>query len=292
MAHRERRIVNALITGLLIAPGLSQAGGLEPMSDSEMGDVTGQSMLGVDVAETEDADFTRYTIGMESEMQMNMREMVLGEDADGAAADVGINHLSLGHIAREDGVQFDGQEYDANDIVPFVGMDPYFEMAQSGDDVVGFRLGFTEARGTLSGDISTLTGRLGMEVVDDEGDVHDGQLLQEDGSADNQRATHFGLEDADGCGATCVALNTMQTLEVGERDDDGNADFTNDFFISFQQEGMEWQSPGSGGEETVSTDAGVFFNIPTAMQVDLQQLQDNGLERSRTEYIDRDMGLF
>lgn len=289
MANRERRIVKALMTGLLVAPGLSQGGGLEPMSESEMGNVTGQSMLGVDVAETEDADFTRYTIGMETEMQMNMDEMALGEDGDGA--DVGIDHLSLGHIARQDGTQFDGNEYDENDIVPFVGMDPYFEMAQNGDDVVGFRLGFTEARGTLSGDISALTGRLGMEVEHD-GEVHDGQLLQDDGSADNQRATHFGLED-DECGATCVALNSMQTLEVGERNEDGEAEFTNDFFISFQQEGMEWQSPGNGGEgDTVSTDAGVFFNIPTAMQVDLQQLQDDGLERSRTEYIDRDMGLF
>ncbi len=289
MAHRERRIVKALLIGVLVAPGLSQAGGLEPMSNEEMGDVTGQSMLGVDVATTDDADFTRYTIGMESEMQMNMEEMALGEDGEGA--DVGIDHLSLGHIAREDGTQFDGNEYNANDIVPFVGMDPYFEMAQNDGDVVGFRLGFTEARGTLSGDISALTGRLGMEVEDEDGDIHDGQLLQDDGSADNQRATHFGLEDEDGCGDACVALNTLQTLEVGDRDDDGNADFTNDFFISFQQEGMEWQSPGDSGE-AVETDAGVFFNIPTAMQVDLQQIQDDGLQRSRTEYIDRGEGLF
>lgn len=292
MMQRGKQVIfAALALGIAAVP--SAFAGMEPMSEEEMGQVTGQaSMLGLDVSTNEQAEFTRYTIGMETELQMNMEELALGDD--GSSADVGINHLSLGHIAREDGVQFDGQTYSANDIVPFVGFDPFFEMAQQDGDVIGFRIGFTQARGTLSGDIQSLTGRLGMELEDDEGNVHDGQLLQADGTPDNQRATHFGLAGEDfttdcDAGENCVPLNMLQTLEVGERDEDGNADFTDSFFISFQQQDLDWVAPDG---QSVSTDSGVFFNIPTAMRQEMQQLQSEGLPRARTEFIDRGEGLF
>lgn len=264
---------------------------MEPMSEKEMGSVTGQAMLGLDVNQTEQGDFTRYTVGTRSELQMNMEEMALGEDGDGS--DVGIDHLSLGHIAREGGQQFDGKDYDAGEIVPFVGLDPYLELAEDGGDVIGFRMGFTEARGTMSGFMQSLSGRLGIEL-DDDGDVSDGELLQSDGTADNKRATHFGLSESADCDnqVDCAPLTAIETLEVGERDSDGNATFTNDFFISFQNQALDWETPGDS-DETVSTDSGVFINIPTAMRLDLQSLQDDTVvPRQRTEYIDRGQGLF
>ena len=280
MQRGKRAFFAALALGIATVP--AAFAGMEPMSDKEMGEVTGQaSMLGLDVSTSDQAEFTRYTIGMETELQMNMTDLALGEDADGM--DVGINQLSLGHISR-----------DTNEIVPFVGFDPYFEMAQDGGDVIGFRIGFSQARGSLSGNINSLTGRLGMELVDEDEEVHEGQLLNSDGEVNNQRASHFGIAgeevttDCD-AGTNCVPLTDLQTLEVGERDDDGNADFTDSFFISVQQQDLDWVAPNG---QSVGTDAGVFFNIPTSMRQDMQQLQSDGLPRARTEFIDRGQGLF
>ncbi|XOZ33876.1 DUF6160 family protein [Halomonadaceae bacterium KBTZ08] len=281
------------VIGLLLLAALPVAHAeMKAMSDQEMGEVTGQSMLGLDVAQTSEADFTRYTVGMEADFQMNMEELAVGETDNGA--DVAVDHLSFGHIARQDGQQFDGNDYSEDDIVPFIGRDPYLELAENDGDVVGFRFGFTEARGTLSGDISTLTGRLGIELEDDSGNVQQGQLLHSDGTANNQRATHYGLADSADCssgGEDCAALSAFETLEIGDRNANGNADFTNNFFISFQDKPLEWQTPDANG--SVQADAGVFMNVPTAMRVKLQKLtQDVVSSRKRTEYIDRGEGLF
>lgn len=287
------RIRESVIALLLIASIPAAHAEMEPMSDQEMGDVTGQSMLALDVTESGDMDFTRYTMGLEADFQMNMEELAVGETTSGT--DIAVNNLSFGHIARQSGQQFDGSSYDAGDIVPFIGRDPYLELAddQNGD-VVGFRVGFTESRGTLSGNISSLTGRLGLELEDSSGNVQQGQLLDGSGNATSQRATHYGLADSANCdtGADCAALSAFETLEIGEYGGDGNpADFTNDFFISFQNQAVEWDTPGADG--SVQADAGVFMNIPTAMRVKLQELtKDVVSPRARTEYIDRGEGLF
>ncbi|MEQ6886945.1 DUF6160 family protein [Salicola sp. Rm-C-2C1-2] len=291
-ARPPMRITGSVIGLFLIACVPAVNAEMKPMSDQEMGDVTGQSMLALDVTESGGKDFTRYTVGAEADFQMNMEELAVGETANGA--DVAVDHLSFGHIARQAGDQFDGNNYSAGDIVPFIGRDPYLELAddQNGD-VVGFRVGFTESRGTLSGDISSLTGRLGIDIVDG-GTTKQGQLLQDDGTANNQRATHYGLADSADCspgGSGCAPLSAFETLEVGERKSDGGAGFTNNFFISFQNEAVEWNSPE--GQGSVQTDAGVFLNIPTAMRVELQELEKDVVSpRSRTEYIDRGEGLF
>lgn len=290
--HKRDSVIGALLlVGLLIASG-PVLGEMERMSDKEMGSVTGQAMLGLDVNQSGNTDFTRYTVGTKSELQMNMEELALGEDDSGT--DVAIDNLSLGHIAREQGQQMDGKEYSAGEIVPFVAMDPYLELAENDGDVIGFRMGFTEARGTMSGFMQSLSGRLGIELEDSDGNVQDGELLQSDGTADNQRATHFGLSDSADCDnqVDCAPLTAIESLEVGERNDDGSAAFTNDFFISFQNQALDWETPGDD-TGTVSTESGVFINIPTAMRLDLQSLQnDTVVPRERTEYIDRGQGLF
>ena len=288
------RIRESVIGLLLIAPVPAVYAEMEPMSDQEMGAVTGQSMLALDVTESGDMDFTRYTMGLEADFQMNMEELAVGETTNGT--DIAVDNLSFGHIARQSGEQFDGSTYDAGDIVPFIGRDPYLELADNQNgDVVGFRVGFTESRGTLSGDIGSLTGRLGLELEDGSGNIQQGQLLDENGAATSQRATHYGLADSADCstgGSDCAALSAFETLEIGEYGGDGSpADFTNDFFISFQNEAVEWDTPGADG--SVQADAGVFMNIPTAMRVELQELTNDVVSpRARTEYIDRGEGLF
>ena len=292
MHNRDSVIGAVLLGGLLITCG-PVAADMEPMSEKEMGAVTGQAMLGLDVNQTDqtgEPDFTRYTVGSRSELQMNMQEMALGETSTGA--DVQVNNLSLGHIARADGTQFDGNTYSANDIVPFVGVDPYLELAENNGDVVGFRMGFTEARGTLSGKFGTLSGQLGIELEDSSGNVQQGQLLNANGGATSKRAGYFGVAGSD-CSTQCAPLSAIQTLEVGERNPNAEgAAFTNDFFISFQNQALDWETPGDA-TGTVSTDSGVFINIPTAMRLEMGSLQDNTVvPRKRTEYIDRGKGLF
>lgn len=61
-------------------------------------------------------------------------------------------------------------------------------------------------------------------------------------------------------------------------------------FFSFQKEAVDWTSTDGTGD-IISANPGVFLNIPTAMQLDIQTLQ-NGIPRARTEYIDRGVGLF
>ena len=130
-----------------------------------------------------------------------------------------------------------------------------------------------------------------MKVVDSTGATVDAQLMAADGSPTQYQATHVGIAGAD-CANTvnCAPLTNLQTLDVGTANADGTTGFAKDFFIAFQKQAVNWQSNATAGT-TITAAPGVFFNLPTAMTVDIQALQ-TGLPRARTEYIDRGVGLF
>ena len=66
-------------------------------------------------------------------------------------------------------------------------------------------------------------------------------------------------------------------------------DYTNDFFISFQKEATEW----STSEGVINAGMGVFINIPTSLQIDMNTgVNASGTERVRVEYINRGNDLF
>lgn len=271
---------------------------LKPISEQEMGDVVGQGIIAVDMVPTATSDFTRFTLGMDVDVQTNVDALVLADHLDALGnpgADVNVSNLSLGHISSDaTKIQIDGQTHAEGDIVPFSGIDPYFELAQTSGTLDGFRFGFKQARGTLSGDFASLTGNLGIKLVDDTGAVVDGQLLDASGVATNDRATHFGLAGATtdcAAGVNCTALTNLKTLDVGAANTDGTVGFTEDFFIGVQQNAVTWLTGPDGSGQTVTANPGVFLNIPTAMQLDMTQLQ-NGIPRARTEFIDRGLGLF
>ena len=126
--------VRAVLFTACCALSMGVSAQLKPISDQEMSNVTGQAMVAVDYVETGIDDFTRFTLGMDTEVQTNVNKVALGEVTDtsgNTAADLDIDNLSLGHIATDASkVQLDGKTYAVGDIVPFVGIDPYFELAK------------------------------------------------------------------------------------------------------------------------------------------------------------------
>ncbi len=280
------------LAGMLLFSAATAHAELKPISDDEMASVSGQAMIAVDVDGTAAERFTRITMGLDAEIQTNIDNVVFGDTGDGS--DVAISQLSLGHISTDAAkIQLDGQTYAVNDIVPFLGSDPYFELAEQNGEIIGFRMGFNEARGTLSGDIASFSGQLGLQLVDDAGNVSDAELFGADGVATSLRATHIGLNDAAtdcSTGAQCTALSNLKTLDIGKANEDGTVDVATNLFFSFQKEAVDWTSTDGTGD-IISANPGVFLNIPTAMQLDIQTLQ-NGIPRARTEYIDRGVGLF
>lgn len=295
---KSRRICFLSLGVLSIIASKGVHAQLKALEDSEMSRVSGQGVVAFDVVEVAGgASFTKVTMGLNTDIQVNADRAVFGEYElmEGATgSDVNISNISLGHISTDASkVELDGKTYAVNEIVPFEGIDPYFEISQdSGGDLVGFRVGFSQARGSLSGDISSFTGNIGLKLDDGSGEVKDAQLLTNAGLANSRRATHIGLEsETTDCFSlsNCAPLSNLKTLDVGMDTGTGSVDFTQDLFFSYQKQATDWQI--KGGAETITANPGVFMNIPTSMTLDMTQLT-NGLSRARTEYIDRGVGVF
>ena len=266
---------------------------LKPLSDKALSNVTGQAMVAIDYTQGATTDFTRVTLGMNAEVQTNVTSLALATTTNTSgvtASDLNIDHFSLGHISTDaTKVQLDGKTYAVGDIVPFVGIDPYMELSYTSGVVSGIRIGFNQARGTLSGNINSFSGNLGLKVTDGSGNVVDGQLMDANSNPTNYRATHIGISGADCANnVNCGPLDNLKTLDVGVANADGTVGYTNDFFISFQKQTVTWQEPSGA---TITAGPGVYFNLPTSMNLNLTQLQ-SGIPRARTEYIDRGLGLF
>lgn len=159
---------------------------LQPISDQAMSEVTGQAFVSVDRQQHPAADnntsYTRVNLGMDIELQTNVKTFELGRyEREGEApgsSDVLINDFSLGYIydsayfdrnpdaARQ--VKSDGSAYQNGEIVPFKISNPYLEFAydESSEEIVGFRFGFGEAQGVLSGAIQQLTGNINIDILD------------------------------------------------------------------------------------------------------------------------------
>jgi hypothetical protein len=159
---------------------------LQPISDYDLSEVTGQAFVSVDRQyhpdETDSTSYTRVNLGMEIDIQTNIDKMELGRyERDGEKAgtsDVLINDFALGYINNRAYFdrnkkaprqrKLDGSTYAENEIVPFHIDNPFFEFAfdEDSQEVVGFRLGFGEAMGILSGKIETLTGSVNVDIID------------------------------------------------------------------------------------------------------------------------------
>ena len=263
---------------------------LEPISDAEMSEVQGQALMTVDNIEGGTHSFTRVTMGMDVKTRLNVDNAIVGGDA--AGADLNVSDLALGHYVRDENrTQIDGQTYSVDDVVRFQGAQPYFELARRDGVLSGFRMGFGEARGTLSGNFASFSGNLGIKIDQGDGTQVDATLFDEAGIATNRRATQIGIPGTDGTCATpdeCVPLTNIKSMDIGV--DNGNSiGFTNDLFLAFQQESVDWQQLNGAG--AIQGPEGVFMNLPTSMTLDMQALQ-TGVQRERTHYVDRGEGMF
>lgn len=272
---------------------------LEPISEDTMGEVTGQAFMQVENIEGASHDFTRMTLGLDVETRVNVDNVKVGDINEGA--DFAAQHLALGHIARTDGVQFNGRTYSAGDTVHFEAFQPYLELASdpaANGELSGFRMGFGQARGSVSSLTSSFSGHIGLKLDDGSGTLYDATLMDQNAQATRKRATHIGILDpsaaAPNCGAdaatNCAPLTQLQSLIVGTESADGTAGFTDDFFIGFQREGVDWQSPD--GANVISAGQGVFINLPTSMTVDMSQLINQGVDRLQTHRQDMGTKLF
>ena len=184
----------------VIACGLafSVSADLKPIADEDLNQYAGQAAIAVDVNTVGTDSYTKVTLGMEVDVQMNIETFELGHfDVPGeTATDVDIRNMGFGSISTNDTqVQLDGQTYALNEIVPFEFNDPYFEIAQDDTtgELKGFRVGFSEARGQLSGDFNSISGNIGVDITDYFGDDYRSQMLDASGNVDTSRARFFGI---------------------------------------------------------------------------------------------------
>ncbi|WP_144775947.1 hypothetical protein [Marinobacter maritimus] len=267
---------------------------LEPISESAMGDVTGQAFLQVDNISGATHEFTRMTLGMDVETRVNIDDVKIGE-IDGGS-DFAASHIALGHISRDAStVQYDGNTYAVGEVVPFEAVQPYIELAETHDktQLSGFRMGFRQARGSVSSLTSSFSGNIGLKLTDSAGTEHDATLFNAASSATDYRATHIGINDGTAdcsAGVNCAPLSHLQSVIVGTDNGDMTTGFTDDFFIGFQREGVEWTSPD--GANVINAGKGVFINLPTNMKGDMNTLVNQGVSRLQTHRTDMGTKLF
>ncbi|KAA1174722.1 hypothetical protein FWJ25_04855 [Marinobacter salinexigens] len=268
---------------------------LRPISDEAMGDVTGQAFMQVENIPGPNHEFTRMTLGVDVQTRVNIDDIQAGTINGGS--DFSATYVALGHISRDGTtVQYDGNTYAEGETVPFEAVQPYIELAEdpTGQELAGFRMGFQQARGSVSSVTSSFSGNIGVTLVDGAGVSHAATLFDANTQATDYRATHIGINDGSAdcsAGTNCAPLSHLQSIIVGTDNGDGTTGYTDDFFIGFQREDVEWQSPD--GANVINAGQGVYINLPSSMQVDLGQLtSSNGISRLRTHQTDLGAKLF
>lgn len=139
---------------------------LSAMTDEQMSVTTGQAFITVDASTYNDYEFTKINLGLDVDIQSNIDELRLGEFSRAGESDVGDESQPADVIIRNFGLgRVD--DFDTNNpkIIPFKIKDPYIELAykkdgSGGRQVAGFRVGFGQAKGDLSGDFVSLTGNM------------------------------------------------------------------------------------------------------------------------------------
>lgn len=195
---------------------------MQALDDDQLSTITGQAFINLTTDANAGINYTRVNFGVDVDTQLNIKKLQLGQyDRAGEAAgssDILINNFALGTVNAD------------NTINPFKVSNPFVEFAYSGNQVVGVRIGFGEAKGILSGDIQSLTGNIPVhikgtgEAIYNKADVGqrlalflagvyrsstveaDANLVSSGGTADPVRGTMAGIKNGEGlnCTAGCA----------------------------------------------------------------------------------------
>ena len=215
---------------------------LIPITENELSDMSGQAFINVDRLQTaknssnQTIDTTKITLGLDIKTSVNADLLDLGnyERNGSAGSDIRINDFALGRIDS------DGK------IVPFEISDPFIELAFDTDatgkeNLIGLRLGFGGAKGALSGNIESLTGKINIDIfgkaapvrastsgfnrfllsvagISDNTILRAGaELVQTNGVANPVRSTTVGIPNGDNlnCEAGCGLLSGAALAILG-----------------------------------------------------------------------------
>lgn len=204
-------------------------GQLIPIDETELSETIGQAFINVDRLRTarntsgEAIDTTKITLGLDIKTSVNADLLDLGNyNRNGnSGSDIRINDFALGKIDS------------SGNIIPFEISDPFIELAfdKSGgkENLIGLRLGFGGAKGALSGNIESITGKINVDIVGTAEPIRDvagfgnrillslagisdstrlraaAELVQPNGVANPVRATMVGIPNGDtlGCESGC-----------------------------------------------------------------------------------------
>lgn len=254
---------------------------LQPLDDEQMAQTVGQAYIEMDSRLEGVNKISRITFGQKVKIQANADSFTLGADYDNGinvGTDFNASNFSLGYIDTTNN----------NTIVPFEFTNPYFEWAvdntatDSKNNMMGFRIGFEDAKGVLQGDFTNFSGNIGMQINGADASLFT-DTSANGGVSSSQRATYIS-SNSSSCidGDNCVSLANIQSLAVGKSDGLGGTTGTADFFLSFQKSALNW---GSGQ----TTSSGFFMNVPTTTNLTVNN-SSSGTGRLATEFIDRGVG--
>ncbi len=217
------RIAAVICTCLLASTAQAK---LEVLADSELSEVTGQAFINLTTDSNAGINYTRVNFGVNVDTQLNMNKLQLGQYNDTAtrpgevagSSDILINNFALGSVNADDSIN------------AFKIANPFLELAYSGNKVVGVRIGFGESKGTLSGDIQSLTGSIPVHIKGTADPIYDSanglqqaalflggiyrtsileadaELVSAGGTADPVRGTLSGIKNGDGLNCTSGCL--------------------------------------------------------------------------------------
>lgn len=209
-----------LLAASLLATGAQAQ--MQALDDAELSTITGQAFINLTTDANAGINYTRVNFGVDVDTQLNIKKLQLGQyDRAGEAAgssDILINNFALGTVNAD------------NTINPFKVSNPFVEFAYSGNQVVGVRIGFGEAKGILSGDIQSLTGNIPVHIKGSANAVYanaawwqqallgaggiyktstleaDANLVDSSGRADPTRSSSAGVVNGDGLKCTSGCL--------------------------------------------------------------------------------------
>jgi hypothetical protein len=277
--------MKAKITALTLALLSSYASAdLQELGDDLLSAEVGQAFINldsfIDPVDT-NTRFSRLSFGEDIKLNLNADQVIFNNN--GTVADIALNNFALGHIDTSTGT-----------FVPFEITNPFFEWAIEDDgtgkqNLVGFRLGFGEAKGSLSADITSLSGNIDINFTDGT-NTYAGDLLDASGNTTTNQANQLGISGSS-CAQlsgneTCYNLANFKSFSIA--DSDGSS--TSDFILSVQNKNFTWKwGSGSTVNTSYDTTKGFFINMPTDMTINLGD-STTGTARLPTEFIDRGIG--